>query len=136
MENKTNMFEVATRSKYRFKFAGSLTVEDLWDLKVVDSDIKVITLDTIYKALNAQAKLAEEESLLAVKTASNEELATKIEIVKHIASVKLAEQGARLQEKEKREKKQKLMGILADKQDAELLAKSPEEIQKMLAELE
>ena len=63
------------------------------------------------------------------------ELETKIEIVKYIFSVKLEEQATRSQAKEKREQKQKIMGILAKKQEEGLNNKSEEELQKMLEEL-
>jgi len=124
-----NIFQTATRNKYRFNFNGSLTTEDLFDLKTTD-------LDTIYKALKAQVKLAEEESLFVTKTQQNEELDTKIAIVNFIFSLKIAEQEIRLQLKEKKERKQELMEILKDKQNSELQGKTKEEIEKMIAELE
>lgn len=34
----TNIFEAATRYKYRFPFKGMISVEDLWDLKLQDLD--------------------------------------------------------------------------------------------------
>ena len=73
--------------------------------------------------------------MLDAKTKQDKELETKIEIVKYIFSVKLEEQSARLQAKEKREQKQKIMGILAKKQEEGLNNKSEEELQKMLEEL-
>jgi len=124
-----NIFEKATRGKYRFNFKGLLTAEDLFDLKVAE-------LDIIYKSLKAQVKLAEEESLFVIKTPQNEELDTKIAIVNFIFSLKIAEQEIRLQLKEKKERKQELMEILKDKQNSELQGKTKEEIEKMIAELE
>lgn len=61
---------------------------------------------------------------------------TKIEIVKYIFQVKQEEENLRLQAKEIKEKKQKLMEILSKKQDASLENMSEEEIKKMLSELE
>lgn len=127
MENM-NIFEVATRTKMRFAFKGMQSVEDLWDLNVK-------SLDSVFQDLNSQLKQTKEESLLDVKTQQNKELETKIEIVKHIVSVKLQEQTARLQEKEKREQKQKIMEVLATKQEENLQNKSEEELLKMLEEL-
>ena len=101
MKNE-NMFEVATRTKMRFQFKGSLSVEDLWDLSVQD-------LDSVFKMLNSQLKQVKEESLLNAKTKEDEVLDTKIEIVKYIVAVKLEEDALRLQAKEKRMKKQKLL---------------------------
>lgn len=34
----TNIFEKATKEKYRFPFKGQVSVEDLWDLKLQDLD--------------------------------------------------------------------------------------------------
>lgn len=123
------MFEIATRSKYRFPFKGLVNVEDLWDLSVEN-------LDGIYKTLNSQLKQANEESLLKTRSANDKEIDTKIEIVKHIVAVKMAEQEGRLKAKEKREQKQKIMEVLRNKQDASLQSKSEEDLQKMLDELE
>lgn len=124
-----NMFEVATRSKLRFPFKGLISVEDLWDLSVQ-------SLDSVFKTLNSEAKQVKEESLLNTRTDADKVLDLKIEIVKHIVSVKLEENAAKLKAKENREKKQKLYAILAEKQDADLQNKSADEIQKMIDELE
>ena len=124
-----NMFELAVRCKLRFPFKGMVSAEDLFDLSVKD-------LDAIFKTLNAQAKTINEESLLVTKSKDDEILRIKIEIVKYIVSIKLAEANERLQAKERAEKKQRIMEIIATKQDADLAAKSTEELQKMLNELD
>lgn len=122
------MFEFATRSKMRFPFKGQISVEDLWDLRVED-------LDTVFKTLNKQIKQTKEESLLATKTTEDTILDTQIAIVKYIFDVKVQETNARLIEKERKEQKQKIMSILATKQEQELQNKSVEELQKMLDEI-
>ena len=66
MTNETNIFEVATRRKYRFPYKGNISVEDIWDLPVT-------ALDSIFKALNVKAKQAQEESLLKSKTKEDED---------------------------------------------------------------
>src|SRR5690625_5195045 len=128
MSNK-NLFEIATREGYRFPFRGMINVEDLWQLSVHD-------LDSIFKELNSQVKQIEEESLLNFKTEQDEELSGKIEIVKHIVQVKLDEAEARSKEIESAKQRQRIMEILANKQDEELLNKSPEELKEMLNELD
>ena len=124
-----DMFESAARGKYRFPFKGQVTVEDLWDLSPKD-------LDSIFKTLNAQSKKANEESLLASKSATDVVLDTKIEIVRYIVGVKLAEAEREKAAKENREKKQRLAELIADKQDAELREKSVAELQAMMAALD
>ena len=122
------MFEMAARDKMRFPFKGLISVEDLFDLSVRD-------LDTIFKTLSSQLKQIKEESLLDTKTKEDKEQEIKIEIVKYIVSVKLEEQDLRLKAKEQKEKKQKILEILADKQDKSLQDKSEQELQDMLKDL-
>lgn len=122
------MFGVATRKKFRFPFKGSISVEDLWDLSLQQ-------LDGIYKTLNSQQKQAQEASLLTVRTAEDEDLSLKIEIIKHIVSVKQDEINAAVRAKEVKDQREKIMAILADKQDQDLRSKTPEELQAMLNQL-
>lgn len=124
-----NMFEVATREKMRFPFKGMISVEDLWDLSVQN-------LDKVFKILNSQRKEAQEESLLNVKSSEDEVLDTQIAIVKYIVGVKLEEQAARVKAAENREKKQKIMALMAKKDDEAMENMSREELQKLLDELE
>ena len=123
-----NMFEIATRTKMRFPFKGMVTVEDLWDLSVQN-------LDKVFKALNSQRKETQEESLLNTKSSEDERLETQIEIVKYIVGVKLDEQAARLKAAENKEKKQKIMALMAKKDDEALENMSKEELQKLLDEI-
>lgn len=123
------MFEYAARNKLRFPFKGQISVEDLWDLTVTQ-------LDGIYKTLNAQRKAENEESLLSTKSPADKVLETKIAIIKHIVSVKQSEADIARKAKENRERKQYLMSILADQEEAELRSKSSDELMKMIKELE
>ena len=124
-----NIFELATRNKMRFPFKGLISVEDLWDLSLTN-------LDNVFKTINAEAKKSEEESLLNTKSKADEELALKIDIVKHIVSVKLKEKEDRENAKAKKEMKQRLLEIKAKREDAALENMSDEDLNKMLAELE
>lgn len=123
-----NLFELATRCKYRFPYRGQIAIEDLWDLHPTD-------LDSVFKTLNAEAKKASEESLLEPKTEKDEELSNKIEIIKYIVSTKLAEQAAKESEKANKEKKQKLLAIKARREEAALENISDEQLNKMINEL-
>lgn len=125
MENK---FEIAIRNKYRFPYKGMISVEDLWDLKLPE-------LDSIFKTLNAQVKQEQEESLLAVKSAADTELETKISIIRYIVATKQAEADKAKAAKETAIKKQHIMQLIADKQDAELAGKSIEELQALLSSM-
>lgn len=127
--SNVNIFEVAIRSKMRFPFRGVVSTEDLWDLTVED-------LDTIFKTLNSQIKQVKEESLLSNRTKEDKILDTKIEIVKYIVSIKLAELELKLKEKENKAKKQKILSILSVKEDEEIQNKSVEELTAMLNDLD
>lgn len=126
--SNVNMFEVATRNKLRFPYKGQISVEDMWD-------ISLPALDSVFKALNSQMKQIKEESLLSIKTKADETLELQIEIVKYIVSVKLAEKEAREKTAEKSAQRQRIMEIMAKKQDESLENASMEDLQKMLAEL-
>lgn len=129
MENTMNIFEIATRNKFRFPFRGLVTVEDLWDLSPE-------ALDQVFKALNAMKKKTNEESLLDANVNEDFELCVMIDIVKYIVKIKLAERDAREKAAEKKAQKQKIMSILNTKMDADLQNKSVDELQAMLDELD
>lgn len=128
MNTEKNIFEVATRERFRFPYKGLISVEDLWTLPTKD-------LDSVFKTLNSQLKQVKEESLLDTKTQQDEELDMKIEIVKYIVKIKLAEEQARVDAKTKKEQKQKILELIASKKDADLQNKSVEELQEMLDKL-
>lgn len=125
----SSMFEKAVKGKYRFPYKGQISVEDLYDLPLG-------ALDTVFKALNAEVKKTDEESLLQTKTAEDDILSTKIEIVKYIFNEKLEEKKNRQEAVERKEKKQKIMQIIATKQDEALRNASVEDLQKMLDDLD
>jgi len=129
MTQNVNIFEIATRNQFRFAFKGMINSEDLWQLSPKD-------LDIIFKSLNSELKKVKEESLLETKSMEDQILDIKIQIVKHIFNIKQEEEKLRVEAKQNKEKKQKLMEILASKQDQDLLDKSAEDIQKMIDELE
>ena len=125
----SNMFEKAVKGKYRFPYKGQIAVEDLYVLPLG-------SLDTMFKTLNAEVKKTDEESLLQTKSEEDDILATKIEIVKYIFNEKLEEKKNRQEAAERKEKKQKIMQIIATKQDEALRNASVEDLQKMLGELD
>lgn len=119
--NMNDLFVMATRRKFRFPFKGMVSVEDLWDLSVKN-------LDTIFKALKAEARQANEESLLTTKSIADTELDVKIEIIKYIVMVKQEEAAHREQLAANREQMRRIDDIIAAKQDQALQDKSIEEL--------
>lgn len=131
-----NIFEQATRQALRFSsMAGSLSTEQLWDLPLTKRD--GFDLDTIAKTVNAQLKTLSEESFVTKsQNPAKDSLELKLEILKHIIAVKLKEAEDRRNAAERATERQKLLDILAEKQDGALKELSVEDIQKRLAELQ
>lgn len=123
----TNIFELATREKYRFPYKGMISVEDLWDLDIPE-------LDRVYKSLNKELKTTDEESLIEIKS-TNVTLNNKIEIVKYIFEVKRTEEEQRTNQMNNARQRQHILEILAKKQDESLQNMSEEELLKKLEEL-
>ncbi len=125
-----NIFEYATRKKVRFPYKGSISTEDLWDLSLTE-------LDKIFKGLNERVKQNQEESLLERKEKSQEEelLDVQVALVRHIVSVKLEEAEERKRQAERKEQKQRILAVIAEKQDEALKGSSIAELQKMLEDL-
>lgn len=126
--NNTNIFEDASKNKYRYPYKGMITTEDLWDLTQAQ-------LDMVYKALNKGVSEAQVSSLMHKVTDVDAELLNKIEIVKYIFNAKEAEAEARKNDAAKHAKKQRILDILAQKQEDALQNMSEDELKKMLDEL-
>lgn len=123
----SNLFEIASRRKYRFPFKGLITAEDLWDLSLAQ-------LDGVYKTLNKTAKADGEESLLSEHKADID-LANMIEIVKHVFTIKQEEASARKAAAENAEKRARILEVIEQKQDEALHSMSEEELKKLLDSL-
>lgn len=123
-----SMFEIATRKKYRFPFRGSITSEDLWDLSLAQ-------LDTIYKTLSKEAKTEKEEDSLMDEKKEDQDLLNKLGIVKYVFNVKKTEAEAAANAIEKKRQKERLLELIAQKQDAALADKSIEELTAMVNDL-
>lgn len=135
MNSTSNLFEYATREQLRFSSnRGMLSVEDLWELPLTSRD--GCNLDSVAKATNNALKAMAEESF--VETRSNPAKAIeerKLEIVKHIIAVKLEENATKRTAAARKEQKDKLLNILAEKQEGKLRELSVEEIQAQIAAL-
>jgi hypothetical protein len=122
-----DIFEYAAENKLRFPYKGSISTEDLYDLGVEE-------LDMIFKTLNREVKKSNEESLLAKKSDADTKLNVKIEIIKKIVSKKLAEIEESKNAIMKKHKNEKIMELIAQKQDENLRSLSIDELKKMLEE--
>lgn len=127
-----NIFEQALRAKLRFSTSrGLVTTEDLWDLPLSSTSGKP-NLDDVARDLYKQLKDEEEVSFVKPDAEKNASAKLGFEVVKHIISVKLAEREANRLAADKAAQKQKIMAIIAQKQDEALTGKSLEELTAMV----
>ncbi len=131
------MFERASRMKLRFESTrGLLTVEDLWDLPLTARSASLPSLDDLARTLARKlTDTAHQVSFVLPTTTADESLQLQFDVVKHVIEVRMAERAARETQAANREKKQKLLSLIAQKQDAQLSDKSVEELQAMVEEL-
>ena len=126
---KKDMYKYAAKQSLRYDTArGTLNTEDLFGLSLAD-------LDVLAKSLNRQIKEADEESFIKPVTANTMPLKVSFEIVKDVIATKIADQEAAEKRIETRKKKQRIMELIAQKQDEALSDKSEEDLKKMLDEL-
>lgn len=127
-----NLFEQASRQKLRFASErGELMVEQLWDLPLTSKN--GFDLDTLAREVNRQLRLLSEESFVETKRApATEILELKLEILKHIIAVRIAEREKNLAAVARSAERQRLLEILGKKEDAALEALTPEQIKARL----
>lgn len=135
------MFEQATRQKLRFDHTGvgPLTVEELWDLPLQKGPTRNghgnPNLDDIARGLHSALKHDDNVSFVDKDRKSDETAQLKFDIVKHVIDVKLAEREAAKVKADNAVKKQKLLALIADKQDDSLKSLSIEELRRQLESL-
>lgn len=135
MTTTVNPFEQAARQKLRFPtLRGEQSVEVLWDMPL--SSKSGFDLDSVAKAVNSELKQQAEESF--VHTSTNPRKATlelQLELVKYIITSKQAELAAREAATANHAKRQKLLSILSQKEDAALENLTPEELKAQIQAL-
>ena len=132
------MFENALRKKFRFDTPrGALNVEDLWDLPLTHEKRSsgFPNLDDIARSLHKQLKSGDDVSFVTPERASDPTIQAKFDLVIHIINVKKAEKAALEKAQEKAAKKQKLLGLMAEKEDETLKGMSMDELRAALADL-
>jgi hypothetical protein len=130
-----SMYETALRGKLRFPSErGNLTLEALWEVPLLSRD--GFNLDAIAKGINSELKEVSEESF--VRTDSNPmqtALELKLDLVKHVISVKLEEDRVARERALARSERAKLLEALERKKDSKLESMTEEQIKARLAEL-
>lgn len=132
-----NIFEYATRNKLRFaSVRGELSVEQLWDIPLRSREPD-FNLNAIAKAANKALKEISEESFVETsKTPEHTRREVALEVVKYVIEVKLAEEEAAKTRAAKKQEKEKLLAILAEKQAGKLSELSEKELEKRIRALE
>lgn len=125
-----NLFITAIKNRYRYSYNGVITTEDLWSLSVDDLDVIYKDLKSKLKACDAEDSLLETSNDSAVAILNN-----MIEIVKYIVKVKLDAIDRRKKAADNAAKRQRIMEIIAAKEDSALNDMSADELRKMLDDL-
>ena len=122
MEN----FKLASQQKLRFQTnKGLLSLEQLWDLSLEDLDALAVSLETEHKESGKKSFL--------VKTSSKDKTAKlRFDVVLDILNTKVDAEQAALAERERKANNEKIIAIIADKQDESLKGKSIKQLEAML----
>lgn len=129
------MFEKASRLKLRFDTSrGNISAEDLWDLPLESTTGKVC-LDSVARDIDRDLKSAEEVSFVTPAAKKDEVNQLRLEIVKHIIAVKIAERDAASKARERAEQKQRILALISEKEDKALADKPLEELKALASTL-
>ncbi len=130
-----NIFEEAVKQKLRFSTPkGNLSVEDLFDLPLSSSTGKT-NLDDIARGLHLALKNETEVSFVEPRSRKASVLDLQFEVVKSVIASKMAENAAENLRRKNSEKRQKIMELIAAKEDEAVKGLPLEELQKMLDSL-
>lgn len=135
----SNVFEIAAKNKYRFKTqSGNLTVEDLFDLPI-KSDTGKLDLYSIAKSLAKGLGETDNELLSSIFNESvkvNTDTKNMFDIVQRVVEIKREENEKRATKAKNKADKERLLEILAKKQDQSLESLTEEQILAKLKELD
>ena len=125
-----NLFETASKTKLRFSSnKGMITSEDLWDLSLADLDemaretYKRVRDDMDHVSFVRPVSKVDSTDLL------------RLDILKRVIEVKMEERDAAEKTVLQNAKKQRILNIMAEKEDENLKGASLEDLRQMLAEL-
>ncbi len=133
---QVNMFEIAARKKLRFESTkGDLTAEQLWEAPLRGAS--GFNLDQIARAADRKVKSLTEESFVenrSSKASIRAELC--LDIIKYVIETRLAEDEAKLARADKLKQKEKIVTILAEKEDDDLKKMTTKQLKEKMASLE
>lgn len=119
-------FKLASREKLRFQTnRGVLTTEQLWDVSISELDALAVQLETEYQSSGKKS--------FVVKSSAKDKIAKlKFDVVLDVLTTKVEEADALREAKEVKEHNEKILNLIAEKQDESLKNKSVAELKKML----
>jgi hypothetical protein len=132
-----SMYDAALRGKFRFEsIKGLLSLETLWEVPLTSRD--GLNLNEIAKAAKRDVVEEAEENFVrpTTKDPRQRKAELKLDVVKHVISVRLKERDAAESRATRKLEKEKLLGILEKKQDAALEDLDEAAIEKRLKELD
>ena len=130
-----DIFQKAAQQKLRFETPrGLLTTEDLFDLPLTARN--GFDLDTVAKTVNRSLKASSEESFVNTPTNASAVDTLKLDIVKSVIATRIAERDEKAARAEKKLKRDRLLELLANKEDAALAELTPDQIKAQLAALD
>jgi hypothetical protein len=119
-------YKIATKLKLRFNTTkGQLSTEQLWDLSLTE-------LDNLAVRLEQEAKEGNQKSFLSKKTEEDKISKLRFDIALDILQSKVEEMEALQNAQATKEHNEKILSLIANKQDSELAEKSVEELKEML----
>jgi hypothetical protein len=122
MEN----YKQATKEKLRFSTSkGLLSTEQLWDLSLTD-------LDTLAVSLEAEHKSSGKKSFLDTKSIKDKTSKLRFDVVLDVLNTKVEEAQALTEAKEIKEHNEKIITLIAEKQDESLKGKSIKQLEALL----
>jgi len=126
METTTNIFKEGSKEKLRFSTnKGLLSIEQLWDLSLTDLDSLVVSLDN-------EVAQSGKKSFLVKTTVKDKISKLRFDIALDILTSKNEEEKAAIAKIAEKERKEKILAIIASKKDESLSQKSVEELEAML----
>jgi hypothetical protein len=128
----SNIFEEASRKKIRFESSkGLLTVEDLWDVPLKSGTVNLNQIALgLYNDLKVENISFVDDSVNG--TSLNQ---LKFDLVKYVIDVRLSEKKVAEINAMKKKEKERIMSLIAEKEDNALSSKTIEELRAMLTEL-
>lgn len=121
-----DIFKLASQQKLRFQTSkGLLTTEQLWDLSIAELDNLAVTLNQEYEESG-------KKSFLVKKSIKDKKAKLSFDVVYDILNTKVEENETARQKAEDKAHNEKILNLIAEKQDESLKGKSVAELKKLL----